>query len=79
MPPKRKKGGAVSRKKGSNENAQETLDRESMVRTCRNFLKAYTQRCQTAKSTPSPRVTRDLKALLEEDKALEKVRDYKDC
>lgn len=69
MPPKKKKGG---RKKGSKDTTQATLERDSLVRTCRNFLKAYTQRCQTAKSAPSPRVTRDAKTLLEEDKALEK-------
>eukprot|EP00731_Ephydatia_muelleri_P030166 Em0021g689a len=72
MPPKKKKGGAVSRKKGSKDAAQATLDKDSLIRICRNFLKAYTQRCQTVRSAPSPRVTRDAKTLLEEDKALEK-------
>lgn len=74
MPPKKKKGGAVSRKKGSKDAAQATLDKDSLIRICRNFLKAYTQRCQTVRSAPSPRVTRDAKTLLEEDKALEKVK-----
>ena len=66
---KKKKGGAAKGKKA----AKAAAEKEEIVRTCRNFLRVYQQRCVATNSTAAPRICRDCRDCLENEKPLAKV------
>ena len=76
MPPKRKKGGAAAGKKGKGKKikvAAAAVQREEAVRTCRNFLKVYQQRCTASSSVASPKICRDCRESVGDETAQAKV------
>ena len=76
MPRKKKKGGAGKAKgkaKGGGKKAAEAAEREELLRICRRFLTVYQQRCAAASSVASPRICRDCREGLENEKPLPKV------
>lgn len=73
MPPKKKKGGAAKGKAKGKKAAKAEAEREEVLRRCRNFLRVYQQRCIAANSTAAPRICRDFRKCLEDEKPLAKV------
>lgn len=73
MPPKKKKGGAAKGKAKGKKAAKAEAEREEVLRRCHNFLRVYQQRCIAANSTAPPRICRDLRECLENEKPLAKV------
>lgn len=73
--PLKKKGGAgkgKTKKKGVKA-AKAAAEKEQMVRTCRNFLKVYQQRCTASGSTASPSICKECRECIESEKPLVKV------
>lgn len=70
---KKKKGGAAKGKAKGKKAAKAAAEREEVVRTCRNFLRVYQQRCAATNSTAAPRICRDCRECLENEKPLAKV------
>ena len=73
MPTKKKKGGAGKGTGKGKKSAAAAAESEQMVRTCRNFLKVYQQRCAAANNTAWPRILRDCRECVENEKPLTKV------